>query len=189
MLISRGSSQLDLPSPDHRERVAWWRHVLGGVSGADEATEATEATEAAEAAEATEAAAQALSPHKLSPQGMRGTAEAAAAQAAAEQRAVTTADLLRTARLHNAAGLEQVARRVEPSADWDDLVLAEQPMEQLRELAARHRHRQHVLTDWRLRPHHGRGRGVTALFAGDSGPARPWRPRCWPRPSAWTCTS
>ena len=40
---------------------------------------------------------------------------------------------------------------------------------QLRELAARARHRDQVLTDWRMRPGGGRGRGITALFAGDSG--------------------
>ncbi|GAA2014143.1 ATP-binding protein [Catenulispora yoronensis] len=139
---------LDVPSPDHRERVAWWRQALG-----DRSPEAAEA----------------LSLHRLSPHRMRGTVEAAVAQAAAEQRPVTTASLLRTARLHNAAGLERVARRVEPSAGWDDLVLAARPTEQLHELAARHRHRGTVLSDWRLRPHHGRGRGVTALFSGESG--------------------
>ena len=40
---------------------------------------------------------------------------------------------------------------------------------QLRELAARARHREKVLTEWRMRPGGGRGHGVTALFAGDSG--------------------
>ena len=39
----------------------------------------------------------------------------------------------------------------------------------LQELTARARHRDQVLVDWRMRPGGGRGRGVTALFAGDSG--------------------
>jgi SpoVK/Ycf46/Vps4 family AAA+-type ATPase len=39
----------------------------------------------------------------------------------------------------------------------------------LREVAARARHRETVLTDWRMRRGGGRGHGVTALFAGDSG--------------------
>src|SRR5919199_6224849 len=42
-------------------------------------------------------------------------------------------------------------------------------MRELRELAARARHRERVLTDWGMRPGGGRGRGITALFAGDSG--------------------
>jgi SpoVK/Ycf46/Vps4 family AAA+-type ATPase len=40
---------------------------------------------------------------------------------------------------------------------------------QLAELALRARHRDLVLGDWRMRPGGGRGRGVMALFAGDSG--------------------
>ncbi|NUR58041.1 MAG: ATP-binding protein [Catenulispora sp.] len=150
----------DVPAPDHQERLAWWHDALGSVPEA--------ATGAADAADIT-AAAQALSLHKLPPHRMRTTVDAVIAQAAAQRHPVTTADLLRTARLHHAADLERVARRVEPSADWDSLVLPDEPIAQLHELAARHRHRGTVLADWRLRAQHGRGRGVAALFTGESG--------------------
>ena len=73
------------------------------------------------------------------------------------------------ARAQNAAGLERLSRRVEPSVGWDDLVLPPQVSSQLHELAARARHRDRVLSEWRMRPGGGRGIGVTALFAGDSG--------------------
>ncbi|WP_436523578.1 ATP-binding protein [Actinoplanes sp. HUAS TT8] len=72
-------------------------------------------------------------------------------------------------RSQNAAGLEQLARRVEPAVTFDDLVVPDEAGRQLRDLAARVRHREQVLGGWRLRPGGGRGRGVTALFAGDSG--------------------
>jgi ATPase family associated with various cellular activities (AAA) len=78
-------------------------------------------------------------------------------------------DLRRGARLQNAAGLERLARRIEPAVRWPDLVLPEKSINQLRELAVRARHRERVLSDWRMRPGGGRGTGVTALFAGDSG--------------------
>ena len=39
----------------------------------------------------------------------------------------------------------------------------------LQEVALRARHREQVLGDWRMRPGGGRGVGVAALFAGDSG--------------------
>jgi SpoVK/Ycf46/Vps4 family AAA+-type ATPase len=39
----------------------------------------------------------------------------------------------------------------------------------LRDLAARARHRERVLGEWRMRPGGGRGTGITALFAGDPG--------------------
>jgi ATPase family protein associated with various cellular activities (AAA) len=79
------------------------------------------------------------------------------------------AALLGGAREQNAAGLERMARRIEPAVGWPDLVLPAAVSGQLRELAARARHRDQVLTDWQMRPGGGRGRGITALFAGDSG--------------------
>jgi len=73
------------------------------------------------------------------------------------------------ARAQNAAGLERLSRRLEPGVGWDDLVLTPVVETQLRDLAARARHRDLVLSEWRMRPGGGRGHGVTALFAGDSG--------------------
>jgi hypothetical protein len=82
---------------------------------------------------------------------------------------VGSAELRSGIRAQNAAGLERLARRIEPEVSWPDLVLAPGVRRSLQELAARARHRDQVLVDWRLRQGGGRGRGVTALFAGDSG--------------------
>jgi winged helix domain-containing protein/ATPase family protein associated with various cellular activities (AAA) len=60
-------------------------------------------------------------------------------------------------------------RRVEPGVGWDDLVLPDEPAGTLRELVDRVRNRDRVLGVWGLRVGGGRGRGVTALFAGESG--------------------
>ncbi|MEV5987442.1 ATP-binding protein [Streptomyces sp. NPDC052051] len=73
------------------------------------------------------------------------------------------------ARAQNAAGLDRLARRIEPAVTWSDLVLPPDTLTQLRELTARARHRDRVLGEWGMRPGGGRGRGVSALFAGDSG--------------------
>jgi hypothetical protein len=78
-------------------------------------------------------------------------------------------DLRSGARAQNAAGLERLARRIEPEVTWDDLVLPASVMMHLHDLAARARHRERVLTEWRMRAGGGRGTGITALFAGDSG--------------------
>lgn len=72
-------------------------------------------------------------------------------------------------RAQNAAGLERLARRIEPEVGWDDLVVAPLVESSLREITARARHRQTVLTSWRMRRGGGRGIGISALFAGDSG--------------------
>lgn len=100
---------------------------------------------------------------------IRRAAAAASLCAAADGGLVTAAHLRAGARSQNAAGLENLARRIEPAVGWDDLVLPAQLLAQLGELAARARYRDRVLDEWRMRPGGGRGRGITALFAGDSG--------------------
>ena len=82
---------------------------------------------------------------------------------------IDTDDLRRGVRSQNAAGLERLARRTEPEVGWEDLVLTTTVRRSLVDLAARARHRDQVLTRWRMRRGGGRGRGVIALFAGDSG--------------------
>ncbi|MGA8248171.1 MAG: AAA family ATPase [Nocardioides sp.] len=82
---------------------------------------------------------------------------------------ITSAELRSGIRAQNAAGLERLARRIEPEVSWEDLVLAPAVRRSLQELTARARHRDQVLVDWRMRRGGGRGRGVSALFAGDSG--------------------
>ncbi len=82
---------------------------------------------------------------------------------------ITADDLRRGARAQNAAGLERLARRIEPAVGWDDIVLPDASRGQLHDLASRARNRDLVLVEWRMRTGGGRGRGVTALFAGDSG--------------------
>ena len=82
---------------------------------------------------------------------------------------MTITDVAGGARAQNAAGLERLARRIEPTVGWDDLVLPSVVEAQLRELTARARHRDRVIGEWHMGTKGARGVGVTALFAGDSG--------------------
>ncbi|QFZ22287.1 ATP-binding protein [Saccharothrix syringae] len=105
----------------------------------------------------------------LGPGQIARAARAASVSALVDGGVVTTEHLRAGARSQNAAGLQRLARRVEPAVGWDDLVLPDQVVGLLRELASRARHRDRVIDEWRMRPGGGRGRGVTGLFAGDSG--------------------
>lgn len=58
---------------------------------------------------------------------------------------------------------------IRPEIGLSDVVTSEEVQRQLQDLADRVRHRSLVLDEWRMRPGGGRGRGVTALFAGESG--------------------
>ena len=132
-------------------RAALWRDRLDGAlaSGADP----TDAT-----------AHFVLDPHQIA-----RAAQAASRYALADQTAMTGAHLRAGARSQNASGLQRLARRIAPSITFADLVLPPTVLTLLSELAARARHRDRVLDEWRMRPGGGRGRGVAGLFAGDPG--------------------
>jgi hypothetical protein len=115
------------------------------------------------------AAAIAALPYRLAPEQVERAAEAGRLTAAAAGRALAVGDVAAGARSQNAAGLDRLARRIEPRVGWSDLVLPAPVIEQLGELTARARHRDRVLDDWGLGRTSLKGRGVTALFAGDSG--------------------
>lgn len=105
----------------------------------------------------------------LSPEQVVRAAGAARMRATLRGGPVIEDDLRHGARAQNAVGLERLARRIVPAVSWDDLVLPESTVVRLREVALRARHRTRVLDEWRMRPGGARGRGVTTLFAGDSG--------------------
>ncbi|MGW5695007.1 ATP-binding protein [Streptomyces asiaticus] len=66
-------------------------------------------------------------------------------------------------------GLDELGRRIEPEAAWDDLVLADHQARILREIVAHVRQRATVHQEWGFAATLRRGLGVTALFAGGSG--------------------
>jgi hypothetical protein len=111
----------------------------------------------------------ALAAFRLAPDQVRRAVDAARSIAATDGGALTAAHLASGARLQDGVGLGRLARRVEPSVGWADLVLPPGPQAALRHLADRMRLRDRVLGEWRLRRAGGRGEGVTALFAGEPG--------------------
>lgn len=106
---------------------------------------------------------------RLTPEQSLRARAAAEQQAAADGAPVRLDHLALGARSQNAGGLERLALRVAPSAGWDDVILPDDTRTQLRELANRVAYRDAVLDDWGLRRGAAKGRGVTALFSGDSG--------------------
>ncbi|MGI9824270.1 AAA family ATPase [Agromyces sp. Marseille-Q5079] len=133
------------------ERVALWRSELGRVGTRLDVAEAT-------------------GQFRLRPEQVRRAARTARTQAAlSHDGVVTTADLTAGARAENGSALDRLARRVEPEVGWTDLVLPRATLAALHEIELRARYREQVLGDWGMRPGGGRGHGVVALFAGDSG--------------------
>ncbi|MFF9244135.1 ATP-binding protein [Streptomyces sp. NPDC014776] len=155
---------LAVPAPSPERQAARWRHALERAATQDADTPGRRLTvdDVPELAEAVAA-------HRLDARQVGRAADVAVRTAAAAGRPVGPDDLRAAVRAQNGAGLDRLARRVEPGVGWDDLVLPPATHRRLRELALRARHREQVLGQWGMRPGGGRGRGVIALFAGESG--------------------
>jgi hypothetical protein len=65
--------------------------------------------------------------------------------------------------------LDDLAKRIEPAAGWEDIVLPERHLQTLRDIAVQVRHRATVYQTWGFARKSPRGLGITALFAGPSG--------------------
>jgi hypothetical protein len=141
---------LDAPSLGALERDDAWRKALNGRSSSIEIQGATVA-------------------FRLGPDRIRRAANAAVLAADYAETDVSADHLQWGARQQNASGLRRLARRIEPSSDWSDLILNNDVLSSVREVAGRVRHRSFVLDDWNLRRGGGRGEGITALFSGPSG--------------------
>jgi hypothetical protein len=113
--------------------------------------------------------AEAVGTANLDPHQVQRAATAAWWQATHAGRPIGREELRVGTRTQNAAGLERLARRIEPTVGWSDLVLPPRPLQLLRELATRARRAELVLDDWGMRQGGGRGSGISALFAGPSG--------------------
>jgi MoxR-like ATPase len=102
---------------------------------------------------------------RLSAHSIAATADALQAQEAA----LYGAALWRACRQAAPAGLAELARLVEPSAQWDDLVLPPPQKDALAQIVVHMRHRFTVYDRWQFGAREGRGQGISALFTGESG--------------------
>jgi SpoVK/Ycf46/Vps4 family AAA+-type ATPase len=82
---------------------------------------------------------------------------------------VEQADLFAGARLHSGARLGDMARKITPRYDWEDIILPTDQIQILRELVSTVRHRSMVLEEWGLGKKLASSGAVTVLFAGPPG--------------------
>jgi hypothetical protein len=96
-------------------------------------------------------------------------AAARAIRARAHGRAVGPADVRAGVRAVVDDRFGELARRVEVTQTWDDLVLGPDQLDAIAELCARIRQRATVYETWGFAAKVGKGLGVTALFSGPPG--------------------
>ena len=78
-------------------------------------------------------------------------------------------DLVHATNEQSQPDLSSLARRIEARFTWEDLVLPEDQIRQLRELVSQVRHRRQVFEEWGFNGKVALGRGLNALFGGPSG--------------------
>ena len=151
--LGRTVVRIDLPSADPAETSALWREALGPM-----------------ASSLNGAVDRLAEQFTLSPQAIQDVAtEARLSGALAEDPAQVEQNLWRKARRRARGGLDRLAQRLEPMADWHDLILPEPQMQVLRSVVAHVRQRHRVYETWGFAGKSRRGLGISALFSGPTG--------------------
>jgi hypothetical protein len=141
--------QFEYPMPTFETRQRSWE-VSGGLDQDD--------------------AVQLAAMYRLGSREVRSTVEMARSIAHLDGRdAVTMADLKNAARTQSQPRLTSLAKKITPHYTWEDIVLPSDRMAQLKEIANQVLYQHVVYEEWGLAKKSSLGRGVAALFAGQSG--------------------
>lgn len=144
---------VDFDPPDYAHRQRLWRYYLDAY-GVDDSQ---------------------LDPVEVAGQFTLTTGQIRDAVVSAQNQAIRRGtppvqdDLFAGARLHSGAKLSDMARKITPRYDWDDIILPPDQIAILRELVATVRHRSKVLDEWGLGKKLASSAAVTVLFAGPPG--------------------
>lgn len=82
---------------------------------------------------------------------------------------ISTSDLWEACREQSGWRMDELGERIIPVQSWKDIVLPEDLLRQLHEIASQVDYRTQVYEDWGFGEKLGRGRGISALFSGPSG--------------------
>jgi SpoVK/Ycf46/Vps4 family AAA+-type ATPase len=152
--------RVELAPPGYTERAALWARALaGGAAGAahavaDDTPEALAAKFLLSGGQIRDAAA---------------TARSLALRRNPERPELTADDLAMACRLHSNRRLTELAQKISPHYGWDDIVLPEDCMRQLREICNCVSYRPLVYGAWGFERRLALGKGLNVLFAGPSG--------------------
>lgn len=86
-----------------------------------------------------------------------------------ENPAITMDDLHAACRDQSTPKLSTLARKIEPKYAWEDIVLPEDQLSQLKEICRQAKYREKVYGEWGFGRKLSRGRGLNALFFGPPG--------------------
>ena len=146
---------VELPVPDVPLRAAAWEHVLKTwLPGAD-------------AAWATPLANQ----FRLTPGQIRDAADLAANRRAMSggQQQIARGELYAACRGQSNQKLGELAGKIEPHYGWEDIILPEEKLAQLKEICSQVKQRYRVFGEWGFGKKLSQGKGLNVLFSGPPG--------------------
>jgi ATP-dependent 26S proteasome regulatory subunit len=144
--------RLDVKKPSAAEQRSLWHNALGPL--AHELNEQIEVL---------------ATQFDLGVQEIRTASSELLADTSGTDEEISAAALWDLCRVQSRPRLDDLAQRIEPAAEWDDLVLPEAQHQTLREVVAHVRQRTRVYEAWGFAVKGARGLGISALFAGASG--------------------
>jgi hypothetical protein len=145
--------RIELPPADYEQRRQAWTEALAGTPAAAAANRLADT-------------------FPFGPPVIRRTAQLATTLAALrspEEPWLSLDDVFQAGRSLSTPNLSRFALPLAPRYGWDDLVLPDDKMRQLRGVEARVRHRQLVHRQWGFGQKLSRGKGLSVLFTGPSG--------------------
>jgi hypothetical protein len=107
--------------------------------------------------------------HRLGADEIHRAVNTASEQARLAGRPTSEDDLLEAARIQSSRDLGPMAQRIVPVHQWKNLILSEDRLAQLREIANQARYRHVVFDDWGFGASLSLGKGLSALFSGPPG--------------------
>lgn len=147
---------LSVPGLDHEARLGRWQAALSGMECSANADELDALA----------------GKFRLGADAIAGAVRTALGRAIARDPSgpvISRDDLYAGARAQSAPILSTLASKIVPHYVWDDIVLEDDPLEQLREFCGMIEHRHLVYDTWGFDKKLAMGKGVIALFAGQSG--------------------
>ena len=148
--LQRGTLRFTVNKPDAPEQRRLWQQALGPA--AQKLNGSLDGV---------------ASQYRLSAQTILNTSAAITNAIAASEKPDEV--MWRACRTLGRRQLDDLAQRIEPAFDWEDLILPEHQKAILSQVAAHVRNRLKVCEDWGFARKSSRGLGLSTLFAGESG--------------------
>ena len=148
----RSMMPVEVAKPDAKDAITIWNRALNGENASQDLDIGS-----------------ILQHFDFGPYDIAMAAAAAKSRAKLQSRELNWEDLWQACREQSSWQMEDLAQHIISNSDWSDIVLPEESLCQLREIASQVANRTKVYDEWGFARGLCRGKGISALFSGPSG--------------------